>query len=162
MTSIIMRSALLAWGKTPPPELASIVDGRVVTWAEVMERRRKWQRELLQRKREGAPAWRAYRLSVLYFDMDLMGGWQSFIEDFRGRGWSTWIDRDSRQLKPVLMDLFPLILSGGNKWEIWKQSFAEQFMRRLHDGRPSGVCNLWWNGRDKPRIAAERRRNGQA
>lgn len=79
MGSIITRSALIAWGREPPPELHSIVNGRMVTWADAMDFRRERQRERLDSIRREYPAWRACRLSVAYFDMTLMGGWQAFI-----------------------------------------------------------------------------------
>ena len=134
-----------------------LVDGKPVTWAEVLENRRIWQRERLRRKRE----WcvnevRAYRISVAYFDQDLMGGWQAMIEDWRGRGYSIWIDRDARRLEPHLMRLFPLILPVGSEhdqWQAWKPAFARQFERRRHDRQPQGVAYFWWDGRDSLRSA---------
>ena len=167
MTSIATRSAIIHWrsmlGNPEPvtPDLAFVVDGRVVTWGEVHENRRKRQAERLRRIREAYWPDRAYRLTVAYFDMPLMGGWQAMINDLHGRHslHSAWIDRDRRYLVSQLMALFPLILPFGGEseqWDRWKPTFAQQFKRRTQDGEPVGVAYLWWDGRTAPRIARAR------
>jgi hypothetical protein len=159
MNSIITRKALIAWGHNPPPDLAAVRTdhhGRhIITWDDVMAARRKHQAERLQRKREWFVShFRAYKLWVAYFDQDLMGGWQAMIEDWRGWGYSMWVDRDRPWLKPKLMQAFPLVLPLGSEyeqWAAWKIAFAKQFKRRSHDRRPLGVAYLWWDGSDQPR-----------
>lgn len=157
--TIFTRSALEFHGHNPAPDVASVIVERgirrIVTWAEVMDARRKWQCELLNRKRFTLE-WRAYKLWVGYFDQALMGGWQAHLEDFRGAGYREWIDRDRSWLKPMLMKAFPLVLDLGTEqyqWGLWKVAFAKRFERRKHDRRPLGVAYLWWNGRDCPRAA---------
>jgi len=154
MTSIITRSALMTWGKTvPPPELAYVVDGQMVTWAQVMARRRQHQAELLRQKRH-AISQRAYVLRVAYFDQSLMGGWQAMMDDWRGRHHGIWIDRDCTRLRAPLMRCFPLLLAVGSEdeqWRCWKPEFARCFRRRDQDRQPLGVGFVWWNGRDLPR-----------
>lgn len=60
MTTIITRSALVFWGRNPAPDVAYVVDGRIITWGEVMDTRRKNQRERLRRKRH-VDEWRAHQ-----------------------------------------------------------------------------------------------------
>jgi hypothetical protein len=161
MSTIILRSALVHWGRKPAPDLAYVVSDRpgkyrVVTWAEVMEARRKRQEEQLRRKREWfVYPWRAYKLWVAYFDQDFFGGWQAMMEDWRGRGYDIWIDRDCTRLEPMLIKVFPLVVPLGaerDQWERWKPAFAARFERRRQDRHPLGVAYVWWNGRDVPRI----------
>lgn len=127
----------------------------MVTWPEVMDRRRKRQTERLDliRRTESRRAW---RLSVRYYDMTIMGGWQSHLDDWRGQSYGVWIDRDRSWLKPMLMQAIPLGLlplgSEGDQWASWKVEFAHQFKRRMKDGRPMGVAYLWWNGHDRPEL----------
>ena len=162
MPTVITRSALVAWGRQDIPADLALIEidlgkpGRhVVTWTEVMERRRARQSELLRRKRKGlgtSDERRAYKVWVAYFDQWLMGGWQAMIEDFRGRhGFhSSWIDRDRRSLKPILMQAFPLVLplgSEGDQWAAWKIAFAGQYERRRQDRKPLGVAYVWYDGR---------------
>lgn len=155
MGAIIFRSALVAWGRNPAPNLAYVLgEGpgryRKVTWAEVMEARRKRQVDRLRNIRY-VPEWRACRIHVAYFDQDLMGGWQAFITDWRGRGWDTWIDRDARYEMPALMSLFPLVLRLGSEreqWERWKPVFASRYQRREQDGEPVGVATVWRRGNE--------------
>lgn len=106
MTTIIKRSALVFHGHNPPPDVAEVVidpryGRRVVTWAEIIEQRRQWQRERLDRIRF-VPQWRPYKVWVAYYDMDLFGGWHAFIENRNER---IWIDRDRSGLIPELMKL---------------------------------------------------------
>lgn len=151
-----MRSALVYWGrKNIPSDLHSVVDGRVVTWDEVMAARRARQVDRLWTKREWlVRPLRAWKVWVAYYDMPLMGGWQAFIEHYRpGFGFGlVWIDRDRRWLKEILMKAFPLVLPLGKdweQWEEWKIAFAKEFQRRRHDKRPLGVAYVWWDGRDE-------------
>lgn len=157
--TIMTRSALVYWGHNPAPDVALVlIDDRgrhVVTWADVMRMRRERQQEQLRRKR-CVVEWRAYKLWVAYFDQPLMGGWQALLEDWRGRPYSEWIDRDRSWLRPMLMKLFPLVPDVGTEntqWGEWKPAFAEQFERRRQDGRPLGVACLWWDQYDAPRRA---------
>lgn len=152
MACLVERSALVAWGRNPAPDLAYVVgDGRSyrkVTWDEVIEERRKKQSARLRLIRE-VPEWRACRVQVAYFDQDLMGGWQAFLTDWRGRGGDTWIDRDGRWAVGQLMNIFPLVLTLGTEreqWEQWKVAFAGQYARRRQDGEPVGVAYVWQLG----------------
>lgn len=159
--TIITRKFLEGYGNKLPPELAYVVSDekgrRIITWAEVMEKRKAFQGERLRRKREFFHfPWRAYKLWVGYFDQSLMGGWHAFLEDYRGRPHSIWIERHVPLLKPDLMKTFPLILqleSDREQWEAWKVEFAKQFERRRQCRRPLGVAYIWWNKRDMPRRA---------
>ena len=154
MGAIIMRSALVFWGKNPPPELHHIVDDgrerRIVTWTDVMNARREKQRNRMAIIRHVNEP-RAHRLSVSYFDQPLMGGWHGFIEGIQGRNeYGTWIDRDRSWLIPLLLREFPLVLPLGTEreqWGQWKVAFAHQFKRRLQCGEPVGVCPVWWERR---------------
>lgn len=162
MMSIITRKFFESMGQNPPKELAYVVSDfrgrRMVTWAEVIETRRRNQVECLERKREwGQYPWRAHRLSVAYFNQTFFGGWHAFLEDYRGTDHRIWIEKEGESLFKPLMEIFPLILPLGSEheqWEQWKVSFAEQFERRRQDGRPLGVAYIWWNGRDLPRHPA--------
>jgi hypothetical protein len=158
VSTIIMRSALVAWGQTPAPELHSIVQEhagaprQVVTWSEVMERRRQHQAETLRRKRYVAP-WRAFKCWVAYFDQDLFGGWHAFMENIRTR-----VDRDRPLLIRPLMKLFPLVLDLGTNgvWSQWKIEFAKSHQRGTQHGHARGVAYLWWNNWDTPRLLGNR------
>lgn len=149
MIAIIMRSALVAWGHNPPPELHSIVSDhhgrRVVTWSEVVSQRRERQQLILERKRHATKC-QAFKVWVAYFDMFIFGGWQCFIEN---RDSCIWIDRDRKHLKSILLKRFPLVLDLGGEhetWELWKVEFARRFRRRAHHKHPLGVAYAWWDG----------------
>jgi hypothetical protein len=154
MTAVILRSALEHWGHNPPPELAYIVRdhraSRVVTWRDVMQARRERQAEQLRRKRE-VGGWRAYKLWVAFFDQNLMGGWQAFLETYGNVPYydqRVWVDRDRQHLRCRLMALFPLVLPLGTEWEqweAWKPAFASAFKRRIQDDQPLGVAYVWWD-----------------
>lgn len=156
--TVITRSALVAWGHAPPPELHHIERDhrgeRVVTWADVMQERREQQRRILLNKRS-SPELRAYRLWVGYFDQRLMGGWHAFLD--RG-GEQVWICHRCPWLIPVVMNLFPLVLPGlPDRWNRWKQAFAVEHARGRHHGRPRGVAFVWWDGGKSPTAASVQR-----
>jgi hypothetical protein len=148
LTTIITRKALAHWvGQTPAPDVAYVVaedhgSRTVFTWADVHAARRERQRLILYRKRE-AKSWRAVRLSVAYFDQDLMGGWQAFLDGI-DRWDHVWIDRDGKSFKEPIMGMFRLGLFA--EWNDWKIAFAERFERRRQDGKPVGVSFLWKRG----------------
>lgn len=157
MTPIIRRSACLAWGQTPPPDLAWIIlneqpgQRRVVTWKDVMAQRRERQREILARKRTGLEL-HAYRLRVAFYDQDLFGGWQAFLETYTGK--EVWVDRHGGYpLRQTLFTTYPLVLPYGDPWrpqwpawEQWKVAFAQCYTRRHQARKPVGVTYVWWDG----------------
>lgn len=152
MTTIITRSALIAWGHRPASNVASIVDGRVVTWQEVIANRRDWQRKRLQEiHSSGVITWRPCKLWVAYFDQRLMGGWHAFLED---RTWRTWVDRDARSMKSRIMELFPLILPFDDEyeqWHAWKVAFAKAYRKRMQCKKAVGVRYVWQSDRGELR-----------
>ena len=122
-----------------------------------MENRRKRQAARLELIRRTVPR-RAYRFSVRYFDMPLMGGWQSALDDWRGQPYGIWPDRDLRWFRPMIMAAIPLGLlplgSENDQWAAWKVEFANRFKRRMRDGHPMGVAYIWWRGgHDAPELA---------
>lgn len=155
MSTIIHRSSLVFHGHNPPPELAyvTIEHGvrRVVTWDDVMRARRERQARRLEEKRRVPYPRRACRVWVAYFDQSFFGGWQAFVEDFRGRKGSVWVDR-GRGLVPTLMRTFPLTLPLGrderDRFADWKEAFAREYRRGTHHGRPRGCAFVWWDGRE--------------
>ena len=97
--TIITGSALVYWqaafgvpARNLTPDLHSIVDGRIVTWAEVIEARRKRQRERLARILT-FDKWRLYRVWVAYFDQSLMGGLECFYRPQQHRLWNVDLPR---------------------------------------------------------------------
>jgi hypothetical protein len=156
--TIIMRSALVHWGHNPPADLALIEEDyrgrRIITWEDVMRERRERQRRELANRRcvVGDGIWRAARVLVAYFDQNLMGGWQAFIDDLNGQH---WIDRDQQHLIPKLVSsfpltgqLFPMKDKWGGSWGEWKIAFAKQYQRGKQAGKPRGSNAVWWNNRD--------------
>lgn len=150
MTTIIMRSALVFHGHDPAPDVHSVEvdhygDRRVITWTDVMQRRRERQQVILDHKR-GCERTRAWRVYVAHFGNGLMGGWQAMIDRV---GHSEWIDRDRKSLIPKLLRIFPLVLSLGeerDQWGQWKIEFAKRFKRRTQLRQPVGVAYVWWDG----------------
>jgi hypothetical protein len=165
MTTIMTRSALRAWGQSPPADLAFVVSEghghrRVVTWADVMQQRRERQRWILARKRAGREP-HAYKLWVAFYDTTFFGGWHAFLETYTGQ--LVWIDKNRRFLRPTLMAVYPLVIPFGDPsrpswpvWEQWKVAFAQQYARRRHARKPLGVTYVWWDGADDLRHATER------
>jgi hypothetical protein len=150
LSTIITRKALIHWGGQAPASNVTYIVAEdhgprtVVTWEDVHAARRERQRLILQRKRE-SKAWRAVRLSVAYFDQDLMGGWQAFLDGIDP--WDhVWIDRDGKPFIERIMEVVPLPMLFKDNWHDWKIAFAQHYQRRRQDGKPVGVAFLWKRG----------------
>jgi hypothetical protein len=153
MNSLFTRKAVEFYsGRPAPPTLAYVEmdhqGRRIITWDQVMKARRERQTRRLSYIREANPE-RAYRICVSYFDQWIMGGWQTMLDDWRGRDYAIWIDRDRQWFKAKLMRCFPLVLALGSEesqWREWKEAFAKQYERRRQDREPVGVAYIWWDG----------------
>ena len=163
--STITRSALVFWGRNPPPELAYLTRRhmaepfRMVTWDEVMDAKRKRQSEILEHKRDPGPQRRPWMVWVFYNDTDIYGGWHCYLIRYDENG--KWLMRPSQEL----MRLFPLVLPLGDirdQWHNWKVEFARQYKRRMHHGKPEGMTPVWWDGwNGEIELAKERTANVQ-
>jgi len=146
MSTIVMRSAYKLGGLfyRPGRDLGDLhhVESdyrgrRIVTRTEVnVAKLKRHEGNLASIERAAQP--RAYKLWTAYYDMDIFGGWQAFVEN---RDDLTWIDRDNKPSKPRWMKLFPLLLDQTD-WEGWKIECARQYKRATHHGKPRGVVYL--------------------
>jgi hypothetical protein len=143
MATLITRSFLENMGRTDlRPDLACIVNGKVVTWADVMRNRRARQaRELEWRRRDHTGRWRALRLSVRYYDMFIMGGWHAYLH--AAGGYEYWLRYD--RYKEELMALLPLLppLLPADDWHAWLKLFARAYRVGTADRRPRGALTIW-------------------
>jgi hypothetical protein len=151
LTSIITRSALVFYGHNPAPDVASVVidhEGRhVITWDDVMRRRREEQDRRLAWKRR-VDEWRACKVWVAYFDQVFYGGWHAFLEDRLDCQWLRGREGDER-----LMKMFPLVPDGEpDRWRAWMIAFAKKFKRRRQHRKPLGVAYLWRRRHELRRI----------
>ena len=154
--TIITRSALIHWGqifgkpaRDLAPDLHSIVDGRVVTWREVMEARTKRQQERLANKRTFTER-RVHRVWVAHFGTGLMGGWNAFI-DRNNHEFGTWVcEARMSWMIPELMKAFPLVIPARENFELWQRTFAKEYERRRKCGKPVGVAYVWWDKHGTP------------
>lgn len=149
--TVMFRSALIAFGRNPPPELAYITrrhiheSWTVVTFAEIAEEKRRRQREILEYKRQVSPQRRAWMVWVFYNATFFYGGWHGYLIRYDGE--DEWVITSSR--KQELMRLFPLVLPFGSvedQWGQWKVEFARQYKRRTRHGKPAGMAPVWWDG----------------
>ena len=152
MTSIIMRSALVAWGRTPPRELHSIVDGKIVTWSDIMATRRKQQAERLDRIRAiHTPVKRAGYIWIFY-QPGLFGfvykGWWAYLRRLGVEGYQLRFgrfDRDDTLLLSI-MEHYPCgVLPAPENFELWKEAFGNTYAR---PGRfaQQGLMPVWVHG----------------
>ncbi|MDE2101300.1 MAG: hypothetical protein KGL39_28900 [Patescibacteria group bacterium] len=121
------------------------MNGEPIYWIDVLTERRERQARILANRRQvGADLWHAVRLWVAYFDQSLMGGWQAFLDDYRGN--CLWLDREGKYVElPQVLKLLPFSLF--DDWYAWKKAFAAKYERRRQDGKPVGVLFLWQRDR---------------
>jgi hypothetical protein len=109
-----------------------------------MDQRRARQAMILNRKRSGfANVRRAARLSVRYFDQDLLGGWHTYLD---GVGFSVWV-RPGSFLVGDILARFPVsepsLFSEIGLLEDWMPTFAKRHQRGVFCGKPRGVAYCW-------------------
>lgn len=165
MGTIILRSALEPGGflydpdRTVPADLARIVDGRIVTWAEIHARRGEDQRRRVAWKRgdNDLPGvlpcyvWTFYNRQAIPY-----GGWWCYVVtrhfdigvNFRG------FEKD---LAESIMRAVPCgLLPCEDNFYRWMEAFAKQYPRpkRTRDRRKAGSIVGWLH--DRRRFTLER------
>lgn len=138
----MMRSFAEHAGLQWPKNVAAVVNGEPVTWAQVHENRRQRQRQILGHRmactgpvRRAAYVWTFFVPGVIY------GGWHLYLCTLKEK-W--WIRRDD-PFELVLMAQFPcgMLPIPENKYR-WKQAFAQQYSApRQRGGEPQGVVFGW-------------------
>jgi hypothetical protein len=169
MMDVITRSAADFYGLAWPPDVAYLVDGRPVTWAEVHHARRLDQARCLNRKRQVAPP-RVQPCYVWTFLVPgwLFGGWWCYVVTRRQEQPVEWqtTGRFGRPYGPALaesimravpLELFPL----RENWDRWKARLAERHPRHHpRDPRPAGSIVGWLS--DGSRFSLDKPGNGDA
>lgn len=152
----ITRKALETWNPKIrageiklPPEFAGVSDGKVLTWDDVKQRRRKRQKEILARKRSSYDQIQKKPLYVWVFWCPGISGifeglWTYFVgvgRDYRGNGYKGQVDGhlfdEVMRLFSVRNSLFPV---SRNQWE---EEFVKNYTRGEHCGRPQGKAPIW-------------------
>jgi hypothetical protein len=148
MTTVIKRNSFI-FKTPPPPDVAYYIQRysweklKAVTWAEILDQRRKHQASRLHSIR-ASESIRAVRIHVRYFDQDIYGGWQTYVD---GIGFSHWTFRHGYNIENQLMDVFPVLqptlFPRRNAWQEWMKEFASTYQRGTFDRKPRGVAYAW-------------------
>lgn len=128
MSVVMHRSFAEAMGFEWPRELAAIVNGERVTWADVragkIERQRK---RLAQILRIDQPCRQAAHVWVFNNPQDFpYGGWWCYIRTLR----NAWCIRQDDSLAAEIMAMFPCgLLPLRENFRAWQQEFARTYAR---------------------------------
>lgn len=152
----ITRKAIEAWNPEVrsgeiilPPEFACVSDRKVYTWDDVKQRRRKRQKQILERKRKPYGLIQKKPLYVWVFWCPGISGifeglWTYFVglgRDYHGGGYKGQVAGglldEVMRLFPVCNSLFPV---SRNQWE---EEFVKKYTRGKHCGRPQGKAPIW-------------------
>lgn len=133
-----------------------------VTWAEVLQKRREWQRERLHAialRYQARPGVRPAQLWVFdNGDMFPFGGWWCYLRtwkpgggvDYIGDGGPKGAVTTQGTLWRQLMTSIPMgIFAEASNFDAWCAEIARQHPKRPMAGsdRPEGILNGWTNGR---------------
>jgi hypothetical protein len=151
------RSFADAMGLNWPPEIACIVNGQRVTWAEMGEQKRQRQRDELASKRRIDPL-RIVPAYVWTFRVPgwLFAGWHCWVVTRHEQFGVRWSDRgkwSQPTLAESIMRAYPMgLLPIAENFERWMIALAKTRPRRHpHDPRPAGSLIGWldreWSGR---------------
>lgn len=152
----ITRKALETWNPEVrageiklPPELAGVSDGKVITWDEVKQRRRKRQKEILAEIRSPYDQIQKKPLYIWVFWCPGISGffkglWTYIVgvgRDYHGGGHKGQLDGylfdEVMRLFPVCNSSFPV---SRNHWE---GEFIKKYTRGEWCGRPQGKAPIW-------------------
>lgn len=125
-----------------PPEFACVENGKVYTWYEVIQIRRKRQKDILERKRESYDLIEKKPLYVWVFWCPGIYGcfeglWTYLVgvgREYHGGGYKGQLDG---HLLDDVMRLFPV---SRNQWQ---EAFVKRYTRGKHCGRPQGKAIIW-------------------
>lgn len=132
-----------------PPEFACVYDGKVYTWADVMQLRRKRQKEILALKRTPYDQIQKKPLYLWVFWCPGISGifegiWTYIVgvgREYNGGGSKGQLDGhlldEVMRLFPVCNSLFPV---SRNQWE---EEFVKKYTRGHWCGKPQGKAPIW-------------------
>lgn len=131
-----------------PPEFACVDDGKVYTWDEAKQLRRKRQKDILARKREPYGQIQKKPLYVWVFWCPGISGifeglWTYFVglgREYHGGGYKGEVDG---YLLDEVMRLFPVCNSFPVSRKQWQENFIKKYTRGKHCGRPQGKAPIW-------------------
>lgn len=134
MSYVMTRSFAEAMGCCWPPEIASVVDGKPVTFAEIRRRRKERQQRAIRWKREMFVQQRAAIKVSVYFDIECEV-WLAQLSTVTIKQWA----EEGDELKQI----FPCGLLPFVSWNDWKQAFARQYKVDILNGQPRGLAYCW-------------------
>lgn len=152
----ISRKALETWNPKIrrgeielPADFACVDCGKVLTWDDVKQRRREWQKENLRRKRSSYGQIQKKPLYVWVFWCPGISGifeglWTYIVgvgREYHGGGYKGQLDGhlldEVMRLFPVCNSLFPV------SEEEWQEEFIKKHSRGKWCGRPQGKALIW-------------------
>jgi hypothetical protein len=140
MTTLITRSFADNQGWNWPPEIAVLVDGQPITFAQLKADRVERQRLHMARFFDySRPTRRAAYIWVFYVDYFIYGGWHLYLRTINDR-W--WIRRVDDHMAREIMELFPCGMTD-HDFEAWKQAFAHKYPRVELGGQKQGMLTVW-------------------
>lgn len=140
MSSLMMRSFADAWGLKWPADVAYVIDGKRVTYAEVRKARKGRQAEHLARvlRRDG-PCRRPAHLWVFFVPGMIYGGWHLYLRTHKD---SWWLKRPEG-IALDLMAAFPCgILPIAENFHAWKEAFGASYRSDVGN-RKQAIIRGW-------------------
>lgn len=153
MSAYMNRSAAEHWGLNWPKDIAVMEpschgESRYVTWAEVLDRRRKWQAERLAEIRiVPEPRVQPCYVWVFYNPIWIYMGWWCYVVTRRGQV-AVNFQTFHTQLAMSLMAEIPVgVFPDRNNFRLWMEAVADRYPRRTTHHRQAGTVVGWM--RDK-------------
>lgn len=153
MSTLILRSFADSMGWKWPANVASVVDGRKVTWDEIMERRRKMQRRRLEFIRSFSP--RIVPCYVWTFEVpgSIFGGWWCYVMTIRDEIAVNFRGFDEELAINLMSEINLGFLPIPEMFHEWMQALAEVHPRvGVSDPRKAGSFVGWFD-RERRRFA---------
>lgn len=142
MNSVMTASFAKCMGLKWPKHVASIVNGRVVTWDEVRKHRLEQQHKHLKSVLACPYAThrRACYVWTLFVPGMIFGGWHTYLCTLEDSHWFRYYDRG---VEDEIMAAFPLgILPIGERYRCeWREAFARSYPRP--GKKKQGVAYGW-------------------
>ena len=145
MTSVMTRSFADSMGFNWPPEWASLVDGKPVTFAELKAARIERQKAHMDLiTDDGIPLRRAAHIWTFFVPGWIYGGWHLYIRTIKNDWWIKNRYSGDWELIERIMKQFPCgLLPLPENFGAWKSAFAKEYRRVSPRRRKQGMVACW-------------------
>jgi hypothetical protein len=142
--SIMMRSFADCMGFNWPKEIAMMVDGEFITFKQILDKRKKEQKDHLEYTlNKNYPELKPCIIWVFENRSWLFGGWWLYVRTLK-EDFPIGFRSQNKEFKVKIMQLFPCgIIPLKECFEVWAENFARQYPHKPKNRKKQGLIYAW-------------------